>query len=59
MAPSLATTVTFTPVTGAIGAVVDGVDLHRSFDDATAQRLRDALHEHSVLFFHDQDLTED
>ena len=57
MAPTLTTTVT--PVTGAIGAVVDGVDLHHGLDDATAQLLRDALHEHSVLFFHDQELTED
>ncbi len=39
--------------------MVDGVDLHHPFDDATAQLVRDALHEHSVLFFHDQDLTED
>ena len=47
------------PVTGAIGAVVDGVDLRRPLGDPTAQQLRDALHEHSVLFFHGQDLTED
>jgi sugar/nucleoside kinase (ribokinase family) len=53
MAPSVK------PATGAIGAVVDGVDLHHALDDATAQQLREALHEHSVLFFHDQDLTED
>ncbi len=62
MAPSVATTSltpSVTPVTGAIGAVVDGVDLHEPLDDATAQLVRDALHEHSVLFFHDQDLTED
>ena len=30
-----------------------------ALDDATAGLLRDALHEHSVLFFHDQDLSED
>jgi taurine dioxygenase len=53
------TLITLTPTTGAIGAVVDGVDLHHPLDDATAQLLRDALHEHSVLFFHDQDLSED
>jgi taurine dioxygenase len=54
MAPS----VKVSPITGALGAVVDGADLHEPLDDATAQSLRDALHEHSVLFFHDQDLTE-
>ena len=42
MAPSVATTsLTVTPVTGAIGAVVDGLDLHHEFDDATAQMLRE------------------
>jgi taurine dioxygenase len=51
--------ITVTPVAGALGAVVDGVDLHRPLDDATTQLVRDALHEHSVLFFRDQDLTED
>ena len=50
---------TLTPTTGAIGAVVDRVDLRQPLDAAVAQFLRDALHEHSVLFFHDQDLTED
>ena len=55
----LAASVTVTPVTGAIGALVDGVDLHQSLDETTAQRLRDAVHEHSVLFFHDQVLTEE
>ena len=57
----MATTLTpaITPTTAAIGAVVGGVDLHHALDDATAALLRDALHEHSVLFFHDQDLSED
>jgi taurine dioxygenase len=50
---------TVTPVTGAIGAVIDGLDLHHALDDATARLVRDALHEHSVLFFRGQDLTED
>ena len=60
MAPSMSKqAVKVSPITGALGAVVDGVDLHGSLDDDTAQLLRDALHEHSVLFFHDQVLTED
>jgi len=56
MATSL---VTLSPTTGAIGAVVEGVDLRHELSDETAQFLRDALHEHSVLFFHDQDLSEE
>jgi len=52
-------TPTISRTTGAIGAVVDGVDLHQPLSEAAAQFLRDALHEHSVLFFHDQDLSED
>jgi taurine dioxygenase len=51
--------VTVSPITGALGALVDGVDLHQPLDESTAQLLRDSLHEHSVLFFHDQDLSED
>lgn len=57
MAPTLTPTVT--PVSGVIGAVVDGVDLTTPLDPATGDVLRDALHEHSVLFFHHQDLDED
>ena len=53
MAPSV------NPVTGVLGAVIDGVDLTRPLDETKTALVRDALHEHSVLFFHDQDLTED
>ena len=62
MAPPLsplALTTTVTPVAGAIGAVIDGVDLTRPLDDATVAVVRDAVHEHSVIFFHGQDLSED
>ncbi len=52
-------TLTITPVTGTIGAVVDGVDLTAPLDAATLHEVRDALHEHSVIFFRGQDLTED
>jgi taurine dioxygenase len=57
MAPTL--TPTITPVTGAIGAVIDDVDLTRPLDAATVAIVRDALHEHSVIFFRDQDLDEE
>jgi taurine dioxygenase len=62
MAPALnpsVLTATITPVTGALGAVIEGVDLTNPLDAATVEVLRDALHEHSVLFFHDQDLDDD
>ena len=38
------------PVSGALGAEVRGVDV-RAIDAATAAAVRDALHEHQVLFF--------
>ncbi len=52
-------TPTITPVGGAIGAQVDGLDLTRPLDPTAASLVRDALHEHSVLFFREQDLTEE
>ena len=52
-------TPTIRPVTGAIGAVVEGVDLTQPLDAVTVNSVRDALHEHSVIFFHDQDLDEE
>jgi taurine dioxygenase len=55
----MAPTLTVTPVTGAIGAVIDGVDLTAPLDDVTAHAVRDALHAHSVIFFRDQDLDEE
>ncbi len=45
-----------TPRTVAIGADVSGVDL-AALDDATFAAIKAALHEHLVLFFHDQELT--
>lgn len=50
------THVTFKPRTAAIGADVLGVDLTQ-LDDALFARLKRGLHEHLVLFFHDQHLT--
>jgi taurine dioxygenase len=62
MAPPLnplALTPTITPVTGTIGAVIGDVDLTRPLDAGTVAIVRDALHQHSVIFFHDQDLDEE
>jgi taurine dioxygenase len=47
------------PVTRNIGAVVRGVDLREPFDDGTFAAIEKALHDHLVLFFRDQDLTDE
>src|SRR5262249_52332772 len=47
------------PVTTAVGAVIGGVDLRRPLDTGTAHAIRQALLEHGVVFFHDQDITRD
>jgi len=45
------------PVNGAVGAVVSGLDLSRPLEGDTCATLRRALADRGVLFFHDQDLT--
>jgi taurine dioxygenase len=45
------------PLTPAIGAEVDGLDLGRDLDAGTVTWLRRALLDHLVLFFRDQTLT--
>ncbi len=47
------------PVTPTIGAEISGLDLSQPIDEATAQEIRDALHQWRVIFFRDQDLTND
>jgi len=42
------------PVTGRIGAIVDGVNLARPLDDATLRALRDAIVLHKVIFLRGQ-----
>jgi alpha-ketoglutarate-dependent taurine dioxygenase len=51
------TVLTVRPVTPAVGAEINGVDLHEPLDSTRADTLRQALLDHGVLFFHDQDLT--
>jgi taurine dioxygenase len=43
-----------TPVTAALGAEVDGVDLREKISDALFKEIRDALVEFQVLFFRNQ-----
>ena len=45
------------PISGALGAVVEGVDLSEDLDNATGSDLRKALLEHCVIFFRNQNLT--
>jgi alpha-ketoglutarate-dependent taurine dioxygenase len=45
------------PVTGALGAEITGLDLSKPLDDESVSALKDAFHEHLVLFFRDQIIT--
>ena len=42
------------PLTGALGAEIAGVDLGADLDDATVKEIRQALLDHCVIFFRDQ-----
>lgn len=44
-------------VAGALGAELSGVDLSQPQSDETIATIRQALNEHQVIFFRDQDLT--
>lgn len=48
-----------TPLTRAIGARVDGIDLRHPLAEATVDRLRAAVLRHRVVFLRDQDLAPD
>lgn len=50
-------TITITPQSPTIGAVVSGIDLREAVPDAVVSELRDALLRWKVLFFRDQDIT--
>ena len=50
-------TIGVTPVTPNIGGLVEGIDLTRPLDAPVVEDLHDALMEHQVLFFRDQELT--
>jgi taurine dioxygenase len=49
--------ITVTPWSGACGAVIAGVDLASTLDDATVAEIRRALLDHLVVFFREQSLT--
>src|SRR5919198_811652 len=49
----------FRPLSPALGAEIMGVDLRQKLDETTAARILSAWHEHLVVLFRDQDLTEE
>jgi taurine dioxygenase len=51
-------TIEVEPLSPALGAVVEGVDLGQAIDETQAADLRDALTRHLVLFIRSQDVTE-
>lgn len=48
-----------TPIAGACGAEIHGMDLSRDLSDEAIRAIRAALLDHLVVFFRDQDLTPD
>ncbi len=46
-----------TPISGALGAEIDGVDLSRPVDDETFAEIRRAFDENLIVFFRDQKIT--
>lgn len=54
----LPTRITLHPVAGRIGAEVRGVHLSSQLDDSALASIRSALHQHKVVFFRNQHLTD-
>jgi len=48
-----------TPLSGAIGAEIHGVDIAKGIDDETIAEIRQALLDYLVVFFRDQNLDDD
>jgi taurine dioxygenase len=47
------------PISGALGAEIEGVDLRKDLDNETFAEVHQALLDHLVIFFRDQDITPD
>ena len=45
------------PIPGALGAEIHGGDLAEPLDEANFAEIREALHDHLVIFFRDQTIT--
>jgi taurine dioxygenase len=44
------------PISGSLGAIIEGVDLREELDDETYAEIKQALLENLVIFFRDQDI---
>jgi taurine dioxygenase len=55
----MAQSIEITPVSGALGAEIRGLNLADELDNSTMAAVRDVFFEHGVVFFMDQDLTPD
>ena len=53
------TDLSITPMSPAVGALIEGVDIAAGVDDDTFAAIRQAYVDHGVIFFRDQHLTED
>ena len=51
--------ITVTPMSAACGAEISGIDLREPIDAAAVKEIEDAFHEHVVVVFRGQDITED
>ena len=51
--------VSIEPLTPVIGAEINGIDLRETLSDGDIRIVQDALNEHQVVFFRDQDITPD
>ena len=47
------------PISGACGAVISGIDISQDLDEQSLNEVKRAFHENLVIFFHDQDITEE
>ena len=57
--PATPSKLRFRPVAGRIGAVVEGIDISKELDSATARILWEGLTEHKVLFFQKANLDDE
>lgn len=53
------TRISVRPITPAVGGVVEGIDMGKRLDAKAVQQLREAWLDRGVLFFQNQDITED
>jgi taurine dioxygenase len=51
--------ISVSPIAGALGAEIDGVDIGKPIDDATFAEIRRAWNENLVIFFRNQTLDDD